>query len=109
MNKHEWIKNKLINALDSYDDGTLKLQVIEYINEAEATENKLHQVEIENITLKLYREKYIELQRDVDRYFELKGIILTFEEEIEFNNLLNKFHERETLNHKLSKVGVEEK
>jgi len=53
MNKHEWIKNKLINALDSYDDGTLKLQVIEYINEAEATE-------------KVYQE----LQRDVKKYFK---------------------------------------
>jgi hypothetical protein len=108
MNRHEQIQ-KIINNEDFFRGDTLGMN--NYINSCKATENKLHQVEIENITLKLYREKYIELQRDVKRYFELidktailyrKDDMLTDEEYTEACNLETK------LIIKLSKVGVEE-
>ena len=76
MNKHEKIKGLIFKHFHGYDEQ--ETLIYEYINEAEATENKLQQVEIENITLKLYREKYIELQREVEFYLKYEDKIQNY-------------------------------
>jgi predicted nucleotide-binding protein (sugar kinase/HSP70/actin superfamily) len=107
MTKHDGIRKKLIEALDGFDDGTLKEQILDYISNYEATENEKEmwkskyndKIAEHKKDLKAYKE----LLQDVKRYFDLTKNYIPKENEIGYK--LRKEHEN--LYIKLSKVGNE--
>ncbi len=105
MNKHDLIKNlifKYFHKSSMLEDETKDEQeilVYQYINEAEATEKNRD----------VWRDAYYseakeleELQRDVNRYWEL-----TYREKWSNDLTVYETNERKELFRKLSKVGVE--
>jgi hypothetical protein len=80
MNRHEQIQ-KIINNEDFFRGDTLGMN--NYINSCKATENKLHQVEIENITLTVKcSDEYGIVAKALNRLKELELVNARLEKEI---------------------------
>ena len=79
MSKHEQARK----YVDDIDGSGYFQRLHNYINEAEATENKLHQVEIENITLTVKcSDEYGIVAKALNRLKELELVNARLEKEI---------------------------